>query len=102
MSGRLAWRPAMMRTQVLDIIPTETNIVVASLPIPGGVPLFNKSHVIERPSVKETSLWHPRILAFFPLKIYESDAPSFTSLDHVMCNLRTRADGTDCMKTTCK
>ena len=65
-----------------------------------GVPLFNKSHVIERPSVKETSFWHPRTLAFFPLENWWVWCPFLHEFGS--CNLRTRADGTDCMKTTCK
>ena len=41
MSGLLAWRPAMMRTQVLDIIPTATNTSNTTI----GAGVFNNKYV---------------------------------------------------------
>ena len=62
MSGCLAWRPAMMRTQVLDIIPTATNTINTTI----GAGVFNNKYVSRPLDINDfytrVNILHPRLM----------------------------------------
>ena len=71
MSGLFAWRPAMMRTQVLDIIPTATNTINTTI----GAGVFNNKYVSRPLDINDfytrVNILHPRLMkppicSYFP------------------------------------